>query len=132
MIQTGNESQVNAQGQAATEEDAVERKMILNCIYTNNIKSLEEIRLIAKNLNWLEAHPKTDLDERISPLTCAAFLGRLQILELLLESHTIDLEFTTQENEYSALQVACMGGHLDCVQFLAENGADVDFMNSSG
>lgn len=80
----------------------------------------------------MEAHPKTDLDERISPLSCAAFLGRLQVLELLLESPTIDLEFTTQENEYSALQVACMGGHLDCVQFLAENGADVNFMNSIG
>lgn len=89
--------------------------MILNCIYTNNLQSLEEIRVTAKNLNWLEAHPKTDLDELISPLTCAAFLGRLQVLEMLLESHTIDLEFTTQENEYTALQVACMGGHLDCV-----------------
>lgn len=25
-----------------------------------------------------------------------------------------------------------MGGHYDCVQFLAENGADVNFMNSAG
>ena len=65
-------------------------------------------------------------------MTAAAFLGRLQVLELLLESHLIDLELTTQENEYSALQVACMGGHFDCVQFLAENGADVNFMNSVG
>jgi len=123
---------VAAQQVAATEEDAMERKMILNFIYTNNIHSLQEMRVTQKNLNWLEAHPKTDLDEQISPLTCAAFLGRLQVLELLLESHLIDLELVTQENEYSALQVACMGGHFDCVQFLAENGADVNFMNSVG
>lgn len=119
-----------AQGQAATEEDAVERKTILNCIYINNIEGLQAMKVASKNLNWLEAHPKTDLDELISPLTCAAFLGHLQVLELLLESQTIDLEFATQENEYSALQVACMGGHLDCVQFLAENGADVNYTNS--
>ena len=93
----------------------MERKMILNFIYTNNIHAMQEMRVTQKNLNWLEAHPKTDLDEQISPLTCAAFLGRLQVLELLLESHLIDLELTTQENEYSALQVACMGGHFDCV-----------------
>lgn len=61
------------------------------------------MRVTQKNLNWLEAHPKLDLDDRISPLTCAAFLGRLQVIQLLLESPTIDLEFTTQENEYSAL-----------------------------
>lgn len=73
----------------------MERKTILNCIYTNNIDALGEMRVTQKNLNWLEAHPKTDLDELISPLTCAAFLGRLQVLELLLESPTIDLEFTT-------------------------------------
>ena len=53
------------------------------------------MKITQKNLNWLEAHPRTDLDELISPLTCAAFLGRLQVLELLLESPTIDLEFTT-------------------------------------
>jgi ankyrin repeat protein len=128
----GNEQYVFAQGQAATEEDAIERKTILNYIYTNNIEGLMNMKVISKNLNWLEAHPRTDLDELISPLTCAAFLGRFQVLELLLQSPTIDLELTTQENEYSALQVACMGGHLDCVQFLAENGADVNFMNSQG
>lgn len=119
-------------GQAATEEDSFERKTILNSIYTNNIEGLRAMKVISKNLNWLEPHPRTDLDELVSPLTCAAFLGRLQVLELLLESPTIDLEFTTQENEYSALQVACMGGHYDCVVFLAENGADVNFMNSQG
>lgn len=82
-------------GQAATEEDSFERKTILNSIYTNNIEGLRAMKVTNKNLNWLEAHPRTDLDELVSPLTCAAFLGRLQVLELLLECPTIDLEFTT-------------------------------------
>jgi hypothetical protein len=99
----GNESSTFAQGQAATEEDSFERRTILNCIYTSNIEGLKDMKITSKNLNWLEAHSKTDLDELISPLTCAAFLGRIEVLELLLENPTIDLEFVTQENEYSAL-----------------------------
>jgi hypothetical protein len=69
-----------------TEEDSMERKMILNIIYANDYYSLmNNKRLVTdKNLNWLEPHPKTDLDEMITPLTCAAFLGRADIVELLL------------------------------------------------
>jgi hypothetical protein len=40
-----------------TEEDAMERKMILNCIYADNLVTLEQNskRLIFdKSLNWLE------------------------------------------------------------------------------
>jgi len=47
----------------ATDEDAMERKMILNLIYANDFKALREMKLRNKNLNWLEQHPKTDLDE---------------------------------------------------------------------
>jgi len=51
---------------------------------------------------------------------------------MLLQNSMIDLELTTQENEYSALCAAAMAGHYEVVQFLAENGADVNFMNSMG
>ena len=38
----------------------------------------------------------------------------------------------TQENEFTALQAACMAGHFEVVSYLAENGADVNAMNSMG
>ena len=38
----------------------------------------------------------------------------------------------TMENEYTALMAACMAGSLEAVSFLAENGADVNSMNSQG
>ena len=80
-----------------TEEDAMERKMILNLIYANDSYSLQNNRHLVtdKNLNWLEPHPKTDLDELVSPLTCAAFLGRAFIIELLLRNQSLDLEMAT-------------------------------------
>ena len=117
-----------------TEEDSMERKMILNIIFANDYYNLmNNKRLVTeKNLNWLEPHPKTDLDELISPLTCAAFLGRSDIVELLLKNASIDLEMATVENEYTALMAACMAGSLEVVSFLAENGADVNAMNSQG
>jgi len=39
---------------------------------------------------------------------------------------------STMENEYTALMAACMAGSLEVVSFLAENGADVNAMNSQG
>ncbi len=117
-----------------TEEDSMERKMILNFIYVNDYYSLLNNKKLVteRNLNWLEPHPKTDLDELISPLTCAAFLGRTDITSLLLKNPNIDLEKATEENEYTALMAACMAGCLEVVSILAENGADVDAMNSQG
>ena len=117
-----------------TEEDSMERKMILNFIYANDYYSLmNNQRLVTdKNLNWLEPHPKTDLDELITPLTCAAFLGRANIVVLLLQNPQIDLEMATIENEYTALMAASMAGCLEVVSYLAENGADVNAMNSLG
>ena len=117
-----------------TEEDSMERKMILNIIYANDYYSLMNNRglVIDKNINWLEPHSRTDLDELISPLTCAAFLSRSDIVQLLLQNHSLDLEMTTLENEYTALMAACMAGSLEVVSMLAENGADVNAMNSLG
>ena len=117
-----------------TEEDAMERKMILNMIYANDYYSLMNNRRLVtdKNINWLEPHPKTDLDELVSPLTCAAFLGRTDMVEVLLKNQSLDLEMATVENEYTALMAASMAGCLEMVSMLAENGADVNAINSLG
>ena len=100
-----------------TEEDSMERKMILNMIYANDYYSLMNNRRLVtdKNINWLEPHAKTDLDELVSPLTCAAFLGRSDIIEVLLNNASLDLEMATVENEYTALMAACMAGCLEVV-----------------
>ena len=51
-----------------------------------------------KNLNFKIAHAKTELDDRITPLAAAAFLNRVEILELFLENDSIDLNLTTEDN----------------------------------
>ena len=112
-----------------TDEDAVERKKILNLIYSNDYKELKDLRITNKNLNWLMAHHKTDLDDQVSPLACAAFLGRTKIAELLLENPYIDINMATEENGYSPLCAAAMSGNYEVAKLLAENGADVNYQN---
>lgn len=85
------------------------------------------MKITMKNLNWREKHSKTDLDDLITPLACAAFLGRVWITEMLLENALIDINMATEENEYSPLCAACMAGNYEIVKLLAENGADVNF-----
>ena len=68
------------------------------------------MKVASKNINWVERHIKTDLDDKVTPLSCAAFLGRTKIVELLLENPWIDINMPTEENEYSPLSSACMAG----------------------
>lgn len=68
---------------------------ILNLIYANDYKGLKEMKVISRDLNWRERHFKTDLDDLITPLSCAAFLGRVRIIELLLENPMIDINMAT-------------------------------------
>ena len=104
----------------------------MNLIFANDLKGLKDLKLANKNLNWLEKHFKTDLDDKISPLACSAFLGRVRITELLLENPLIDIDMTTEDHEYTAMSAACMAGNYEIVKLLAENGADVNHRNSMG
>lgn len=90
------------------------------------------MKIVNKNLNWRDKHFKTDLDEFITPLSCAAFLGRVRIAELLLENPLIDINMATEDNEYTPLCAACMAGNFEIVKLLAENGADINHENSKG
>jgi ankyrin repeat protein len=84
------------------------------------------MKITSKNLNWLEKHSKTDLDDKITPLSCASFLGRVRITELLLENPLIDINQTTEDHEYTPLCAGCMAGNYEIVKLLAENGADTN------
>ena len=90
------------------------------------------MKIESKDLNWRERHFKTDLDDLITPLACAAFLGRVRIAELLLENPLIDINMVTEENEYTPLCASCMAGNFELVTLLAQNGADVNHENNMG
>ena len=78
-------------------------------------------------MNWHESHPKTNLDTMITPLCLAAFLGRVRIIQLMLDNFTyMDLNLETIDSYCPPISAACMGGNCEIVQLLAQNGADVN------
>ena len=49
-------------------------------ILENDHKSLrDEMKIHKRQMNWLIQYSKIDLDDSISPLSAAAYLGRTQI-----------------------------------------------------
>lgn len=77
-------------------------------------------------MNVLVEHPETDLDDKITPLAAAAFLGRYEIVDLILENPMVDIDMATEETGLTPLSSAWAAGHYMVVKLLVENGADVN------
>ena len=99
---------------------------MLNKIFENNQEELEKIDFLKRDLNYLASHPDTDLDDKISPLAQAAFLGRHEIVLKILENPTVNIDFSTEETGLTPLSSAWAAGHYLVVKTLVENGADVN------
>jgi ankyrin repeat protein len=95
-------------------------------IYENDLEKLYAVDLKNRNLNFRASHPDTDLDDKITPLAAAAFLGRYEIVELLLENPMTDIDLATEDTGLTPLSSACAAGHYMIVRLLVENGADVN------
>lgn len=76
------------------------------------------------NLNFFKLSGKTML----SPLICAAIKGDYQMMKLLLMNLTINVDLTNEQG-VTAFWIACMYGHGQVMQLLAEAGANVLVVN---
>ena len=88
------------------------------------------MNLKTRNLNYYITHSEIDLDNKITPLTAASFLGRLEIVSMLLENPFIEVNMGTQDIYMTPLSSACAGGHYLIVKLLVDNGADVNLISS--
>ena len=64
--------------------EGVFNKSILEMIYTNDVEGILLMKIETMDINFLEENISTDLDAMITPLAQAAFLGRIKIIEILL------------------------------------------------
>lgn len=78
------------------------------------------------DLNFLEEFKEVEIDNKITPLICAASLGRLECTKLLLDNKTIDVNMPSDEYQCTPLGVACAAGNLEIVRLLLERNADVN------
>ena len=89
------------------------------------------MKSVMKTLKWSGQrqevqHMKTVRMRKHTPLTIASEEGHLNIIKLLVK-HGADIN---QNEGTTALRSACMRGHLPCVQWLLEQGADATISNS--
>jgi hypothetical protein len=71
------------------------RQRIFDCIFHNQPEELAKIRLNELDLNFMEVYPDQQLDELVSPLALASFMGRIQIVEMLIEAGNLNLDLAT-------------------------------------
>ncbi|KAM3919497.1 ankyrin repeat and SOCS box protein 2 [Leptodactylus fuscus] len=64
------------------------------------------------------------------PMHEAAYYGSLRCLKVLLKAYPLMIDQRTLQEE-TALQHATVKGHLDCIQFLLESGAEPDIVNKN-
>ncbi|XP_077124415.1 ankyrin repeat and SOCS box protein 2 isoform X2 [Ranitomeya variabilis] len=64
------------------------------------------------------------------PMHEAAFYGSLPCLKLLLKAYPTTIDQRTLQEE-TALYIAAVHGHLDCIQFLLQSGAEPDIVNKT-
>jgi ankyrin repeat protein len=69
-------------------------------------------------MNFLEPFPEIELDTLISPLIVASFLGRYDVVRLLLENPSIDIDFSSEDTGQTPLTSACMTGNYEIVKML--------------
>lgn len=82
------------------------KALILHLIHQNDYDTLKELGiqkglrsvLHLANLNFLEHFNEIEFDMRISPLICAAYLGRLEIVKLILSNGSIDVDLASEDS----------------------------------
>lgn len=77
-------------------------------------------------MNYLEKFADIDIDTSVSPLIAASYLGRVDIVKLLLTNPTIDIDFATEEVKHTPLTVACLSGNFEILKILLDAGAEVN------
>ena len=83
-----------------------------------------------RDMNYLEEFKDIEVDNLISPLHLASFTGKVEIVKLLLENETIDLDLPTKDSGFTAASIACATGNYEILRLLIENGADVNKENN--
>ena len=63
-----------------------------------------------QEMNFKCRHVLTDLDTLVTPLAAAAYLGKLEILNIILETNRIDVNLATEESckRYKSDVVTCL------------------------
>ena len=104
----------------------MKEKMILQIIYNNNIEDAKQINFNKQNLNFAIYFTEVDLDDKITPLVLASYLGRIELVKMCLSNSAIDIDYGSEPNDITALIAACMSSNFEIMKLLIETGSEVN------
>ncbi len=78
------------------------------------------------DLNFLETLSEIEIDTKITPLICASYLGRYDIVKMILENPNIDIDQESSEIGHTPLTAACITGNYEIIKMLIDHGAEIN------
>ena len=82
------------------------------------------------NLNYTIEFPKANIDTKIAPIHLAAFIGKQDLMKLILNNEAIDIDLETETSGFTPLCVAAISGNYEILRMLIENGAELNKPNT--
>ncbi len=96
----------------------------------NDLKQLRNLPIHTYNLNYLVEDKEIQFDKYISPLLAACYLGKIEILNMLLNNDHIDINLASKNEGFTPIMVACFKGYYEFVRILLERNADINQCNN--
>jgi ankyrin repeat protein len=106
----------------------------LNLIANQDVKELRKITSGSNklNLNFLVEDSDIQFDQKISPLLCACYIGKIEIVQIILENESVDVNLESYPESYTPLMVGCFKGFYEIARILLEKKANVNKSNRMG
>lgn len=100
--------------------------MIMQVIFKNSLEDAQLLTFEKQNLNFNYYFTDLEIDEKVTPLVLASYLGRIEIVKMCLKNQGIDMDMGSEPNEITPLIAGCMTNNYETVKLLIEAGAEVN------
>ena len=101
-------------------------------IAQQDIKELRRLPIHTYNVNYLSEDTDIQFDKKISPLLSACYVGKIEIVMMVLDNEELDIDMESYPESYTPLMVACFKGFYEIVKLLLDRKASVNKINRLG
>ena len=67
------------------------------------------------NVNFLEPFAEAEIDIEITPLICACYFERKDVIKMLMKNKSLDFDLSSKGSSHTTLGIACMTGNYEII-----------------